>query len=47
MKPTLVVAKPLLDAFRKLNEQTVVWVKPDFYWRTRVGEDEPGREARG
>jgi hypothetical protein len=43
----LAVAKPLLDAFRKLNEQTVVWVKSDFYWRLRVTEDEPSREARG
>ena len=43
----LVVGRPLLDAFRKLNAETVVWVKSDFYWRTRVAEDEPGREARG
>lgn len=43
----LVVAKALLDAFRKLNDCTVVWVKSGFYWRSRVAEDEPGREARG
>ncbi|MEN4954311.1 DUF6953 family protein [Stenotrophomonas indicatrix] len=43
----LVVATPLLNAFRKLNEKTVVWVKPDRYWRKRVPEDEKGREARG
>ena len=43
----LVVGRSLLDAFRKLNAETVVWVKSDFYWRTRVAEDEPGREARG
>ena len=43
----LVVGKPVLDAFKKLTEATVVWVKPDFYWRWRVAEDEPGREARG
>jgi hypothetical protein len=43
----LVVSKPLLDEFRRLTEKTVVWVKSDFYWRTRVPEDEPGREARG
>lgn len=43
----LVVATPLLNAFRKLNEKTVVWVKPDRYWRMRVAEDEDGREARG
>ena len=43
----LVVGRAVLDAFRKLTESTVVWVKPDFYWRYRVPEDEPGREARG
>lgn len=41
----LVVGREVLDAFRKLTESTVVWVKPDFYWRFRVAEDEPGREA--
>lgn len=43
----LAVGRKVLDAFRKLTESTVVWVKPDFYWRFRVPEDEPGREARG
>jgi hypothetical protein len=43
----LVVGRAVLDAFKKLTETTVVWVKPDFYWRWRVKEDEPGREARG
>jgi len=43
----LVVGKPVLDAFKKLTETTVVWVRSDFYWRLRVAEDEPGREARG
>jgi hypothetical protein len=42
-----VVGKALLAAFRKLTEATVVWVKPDRYWRWRVAEDEEGREARG
>ena len=32
---------------KKLTEENVVWVKPDRYWRYRVNEDEPGREARG
>lgn len=44
---SLVIGKKVLDAFRKATENTVVWVKPDFYWRWRVPEDEPGREARG
>ncbi|WP_348700321.1 hypothetical protein [Duganella fentianensis] len=43
----LVVATVVLNAFKKLTETTVVWVKPDRYWRFRVPEDEPGREARG
>lgn len=43
----LVVGSNLLKAFKSATETTVVWVKPDFYWRWRVAEDEPGREARG
>ncbi|MBB4515849.1 DUF6953 family protein [Paraburkholderia fungorum] len=43
----LVVGRALLDAFKQITETTVVWVKPDRYWRWRVKEDEPGREARG
>lgn len=42
-----VVSKPVLLAFRKLTEANVVWVKPERYWRWRVPEDEPGRDARG
>ena len=42
-----VVGKAVLLAFRKLTEANVVWVKPDRYWRFRVPEDEPGRDARG
>ena len=42
-----VVGKAVLAAFRKLSDVTVVWVKPDRYWRWRVAEDEEGREARG
>jgi hypothetical protein len=43
----VVVGSELLTAFRKLTGTTVVWVKPDRYWRFRVAEDEPGRDARG
>lgn len=43
----LALGRPVLDAFLKLTQTTVVWVKPDRYWRWRVKEDEPGREARG
>lgn len=42
-----VVGKTVLAAFRKATESTVVWVKPERYWRWRVAEDEPGRDARG
>ncbi|QEW07136.1 DUF6953 family protein [Nitrincola iocasae] len=43
----LVLNRNVLTAFRKLTETNVVWVKPDRYWRFRVAEDEPGRDARG
>jgi hypothetical protein len=42
-----VLGKGVLAAFRKLTPDNVVWVKPDRYWRFRVAEDEPGRDARG
>ena len=42
-----VIGKSVLAAFRKLTPDSVVWVKPDRYWRLRVAEDEPGRDARG
>ncbi|MDX7830352.1 DUF6953 family protein [Aeromonas dhakensis] len=41
------VGKAVLDEFLKATRETVVWVKPDFYWRWRVPEDEEGRNARG
>jgi hypothetical protein len=41
------IGKGVLAAFRKLTPDNVVWVKPDRYWRFRVAEDEPGRDARG
>ncbi|TDM62385.1 hypothetical protein C5B72_13370 [Acinetobacter sp. KU 011TH] len=43
----LALATNLLTAFKKPTLKNVVWVKPDRYWRFRVLEDEPGREARG
>lgn len=42
-----VVGRAVLAAFLKLTAATVVWVKPERYWRWRVAEDEEGREARG
>lgn len=43
----LVLKLSVNSAFKKKTENNVVWVKPDRYWRYRVPEDEPGREARG
>lgn len=43
----LVLSTPLVNHFRKVSGGEVVWVKPERYWRYRVNEDEPGREARG
>ena len=43
----LVIGRAVLEAFKAITEATVVWVKPERYWRFRVAEDEPGREARG
>ncbi|HHQ6550893.1 TPA: DUF6953 family protein [Serratia fonticola] len=37
----------IINKFRVDSGENVVWVKPDKYWRFRVAEDEPGREARG
>jgi hypothetical protein len=37
----------LLSAFRKRNENSVVWVGLGRYWRLRVPEDDVGREALG
>jgi hypothetical protein len=43
----LVLERKLLTVFRKLTQDDVVWVKSDKYWRFRVLEDEPSRDARG
>ncbi|WP_420488892.1 DUF6953 family protein [Phytobacter diazotrophicus] len=37
----------LINKFRTDSGDDVVWVKPDMFWRYRVAEDEPSREARG
>ena len=42
-----VLGREVLAAFKRMTETTVVWVKPERYWRFRVAEDEPGREASG
>ncbi|MHA8434122.1 DUF6953 family protein [Klebsiella pneumoniae] len=43
----LVLSTPVINQFRKVSGDKVVWVKPERYWRYRVSEDEDGREARG
>lgn len=43
----LVIGRAVLEAFMAISSTSVVWVKPDRFWRWRVAEDEPGREARG
>lgn len=43
----LVLTKSLLNEFRDVAGDEVVWVKPERYWRFRVPEDEPQRDARG
>lgn len=43
----LVLKLNINSGFKKRTEENVVWVKPDRYWRFRVPEDGPGREARG
>lgn len=43
----VVLKLSLNSAFKKQTLENVVWVKPDRYWRYRVEEDEPQREARG
>lgn len=42
-----VLSKPVLEEFKKLTSENVVWVLSGFYWRYRVAEDEPSRNARG
>jgi hypothetical protein len=43
----VVLGRKILNEFKKLNIKTVVWVRPDRYWRFRVPEDEDSRDARG
>lgn len=43
----LALSRQVLNIFLKFTSKDVVWVKPHRYWRYRVHEDEPGREARG
>lgn len=37
------ISKRVLAEFRKLTEDTVVWVRGEKYWRRRESYDEQGR----
>lgn len=37
----------VLKAFDRLTADTVVWIKPAYYWRRRVDQDAPGRQQQG
>ena len=40
----LAISKAVLDAFRKLSENNVVWCRSGRYWRLREISDLPGRQ---
>ena len=40
----LAIRIDILDAFRELTKDSVVWVQEDRYWRMRTPYDEPGRQ---
>lgn len=39
----LAIERSVLQAFRKLTEDRVVWCRPERYWRWREEHDPPGR----
>lgn len=39
----LAIAKPVLDAFRKVMPDDVVWSRSERHWRYRKPKDKPGR----
>jgi hypothetical protein len=40
----LAIRIDILDAFRELTKDSVVWVHGDRYWRMRAPGDGPGRD---
>ena len=40
----IAITRGVLDAFRRLTGDDVVWVLSDRYWRRRQPGDEPGRQ---
>jgi hypothetical protein len=41
---TLCLGKPLLNAFRRISSEAVVWVPSDRHWRLHEHGDQPGRQ---
>jgi hypothetical protein len=39
----MAIKKSVLDEFRKLTGESVVWAKHSRYWRRREESDDPGR----
>ena len=44
---TWAIAKPVLAAFRKMTDATVVWDRSILAWRLRTPDDPPGRRQVG
>jgi hypothetical protein len=40
----LAISKEVLSEFKKISEDTVVWIRGQRYWRFREATDEPGRK---
>jgi hypothetical protein len=40
-----VIGKPVLEAFRDVSDDTVVWDRGERCWRKREADDAPGRTA--
>ena len=40
-----VIGKPVLEAFRDISGDTVVWDRGERCWRKREADDAPGRTA--
>lgn len=43
----LAISREILQEFRKLTEDTVVWERGERYWRFRESYDSPGRRQAG
>jgi hypothetical protein len=41
-----VIGEPILEAFRDITGDTVIWDRGERCWRKREADDAPGRTAR-